>query len=179
MSKPKRKSLSKKTRFEIFKRDCFTCQYCGAHPPEAVLVVDHIVAVAAGGMNDDTNLVTSCENCNQGKSDRSLSVVPQSLASRALEIEEREAQLIGYQEIMQSRRDRIESECWRVIQVWKGQSVETFPRDDFRSVKVFVEKLGFDFVLEAMELAVAAPIPYARTFRYFCAVCWNRIKGVR
>ena len=31
-----RKPISKKTRFEIFKRDGFSCRYCGAHPPEAV-----------------------------------------------------------------------------------------------------------------------------------------------
>ena len=28
------RSLSKKARFEIFKRDGFVCQYCGAHPPK-------------------------------------------------------------------------------------------------------------------------------------------------
>lgn len=36
-----RKSLSKKTRFEVFKRDSFECQYCGAHPPSTILHVDH------------------------------------------------------------------------------------------------------------------------------------------
>ena len=31
----KRKTISKKTRFEVFKRDSFKCQYCGASAPEA------------------------------------------------------------------------------------------------------------------------------------------------
>lgn len=44
-----RKAISKKTRFDVFKRDGFTCQYCGAHPPEVVLHIDHIIAVAEGG----------------------------------------------------------------------------------------------------------------------------------
>lgn len=44
----KRKSTGKRLRFEVFKRDHFTCQYCGAQPPDIVLVADHIVAVAEG-----------------------------------------------------------------------------------------------------------------------------------
>lgn len=68
----KRKSLSKKTRFEVFKRDSFTCQYCGGKSPDVVLVVDHINPVAGGGDNDIMNLITSCEPCNQGKGAREL-----------------------------------------------------------------------------------------------------------
>jgi len=33
-NKAKRKSLSKKVRFEVFKRDSFQCQYCGASAPD-------------------------------------------------------------------------------------------------------------------------------------------------
>ncbi len=69
----KRKSLSKKIRFEVFKRDKFTCQYCGKVAPNVVLEVDHIKPVAIGGLNDILNLITSCNDCNGGKSDRQLS----------------------------------------------------------------------------------------------------------
>lgn len=68
----KRKALSKTTRFEVFKRDSFTCQYCGAAAPDVVLRVDHINPVAGGGDNDILNLITSCEPCNQGKGARAL-----------------------------------------------------------------------------------------------------------
>lgn len=44
-----RKAISKKTRFEVFKRDRFTCQYCGATPPGVLLHIDHIHPVAEGG----------------------------------------------------------------------------------------------------------------------------------
>lgn len=67
-----RKSTGKRLRFEIFKRDGFTCQYCGAQPPDVVLVIDHIHPVAAGGSNEQVNLITACEPCNQGKSDKPL-----------------------------------------------------------------------------------------------------------
>ncbi len=66
----RRKSLSKKTRFEVFKRDSFTCQYCGKKAPDLVLQVDHIKPVASGGSDDLMNLITSCQPCNAGKSNR-------------------------------------------------------------------------------------------------------------
>jgi hypothetical protein len=57
-------------RFEIFRRDNFTCQYCGRKAPEVRLQVDHIVAWSRGGSNDISNLVTSCVECNIGKGAR-------------------------------------------------------------------------------------------------------------
>jgi hypothetical protein len=68
----RRRSTGKRLRFEVFKRDHFTCQYCGAQPPEIVLVVDHIVPVASGGETTLENLLSACEPCNQGKADRAL-----------------------------------------------------------------------------------------------------------
>ena len=67
-----RKSTGKRLRFEIFKRDNFTCQYCGDQPPDVVLVIDHIQPVSKGGDNDPMNLITACEPCNQGKSDKTI-----------------------------------------------------------------------------------------------------------
>lgn len=69
----KRKPLTKKLRFEVFKRDNFTCQYCGRMAPDVILEVDHVVPVAEGGNNDILNLVTSCKDCNRGKGKRKLS----------------------------------------------------------------------------------------------------------
>lgn len=68
----KRKAIPKKLRFEVFKRDSFTCQYCGAQAPDVILHVDHINPVAGGGDNDILNLITSCEACNAGKGARKL-----------------------------------------------------------------------------------------------------------
>ncbi len=68
----KKKPLSKKIRFEVFKRDQFKCQYCGSSAPDVVLHVDHINPVSKGGDNDLLNLITSCEPCNNGKRARLL-----------------------------------------------------------------------------------------------------------
>lgn len=68
-----RKGLSKKIRFEVFKRDKFTCQYCGKSAPGVILEIDHIKPVAKYGDNEILNLITACKACNRGKRDRELS----------------------------------------------------------------------------------------------------------
>lgn len=51
-----------------------------------MLVIDHIVPVNAGGTNDIENLATSCEECNQGKSDRPI-LGPHPTQSQLAEIQ--------------------------------------------------------------------------------------------
>ena len=62
-------AVSKRTRFEVFKRDGFTCQYCGRTPPTVTLECDHVHPRARGGGNQLCNLRTACSDCNLGKSD--------------------------------------------------------------------------------------------------------------
>ena len=58
------------TRFNVFLRDRFSCQYCGfAHPVEE-LTFDHIVPRARGGRTIWENVVTACEPCNLRKGHR-------------------------------------------------------------------------------------------------------------
>jgi hypothetical protein len=64
--------VSKQARFEVFKRDNFTCRYCGAKAPDVLLEIDHVVPRAEGGTNDLVNLTTSCAACNGGKGKRRL-----------------------------------------------------------------------------------------------------------
>jgi 5-methylcytosine-specific restriction endonuclease McrA len=59
-----------KDRYSVLARDEFTCRYCGAKAPDVRLVVDHIVPVSKGGTDEPANLITACEPCNAGKSDR-------------------------------------------------------------------------------------------------------------
>ena len=65
-------AVGKTLRFEVFKRDGFTCQYCGSRPPDVVLELDHIDPRAAGGGDEVINLITACFDCNRGKSDKRL-----------------------------------------------------------------------------------------------------------
>lgn len=60
--------MTTKQRFEVFKRDNFTCGYCGQKPPAVVLEVDHINPRSKGGSDGIGNLITACKDCNRGKS---------------------------------------------------------------------------------------------------------------
>lgn len=174
-----RKGIRKGVRFEVFKRDAFACQYCGAHPPAVLLHVDHIVAVANGGGNDMDNLVTACLPCNIGKGAKPLDVVPQALADKAAEVAEREAQLKGYQDILEAKRDRIEDEKWRVAEELEpGSSKSGMHRSKLASIRIFIDRLGVHEVLDAAEIA-RARYPYGgkRPFLYFCGICWRKIRG--
>lgn len=174
-AKSKRSAISKMKRFEVFKRDLFSCQYCGATPPSVVLECDHIVPVASGGGNDIDNLVTACAPCNRGKAARSLNSIPQSLAEKSAMIQEAELQLAGYTAIMRAKKERVESEIWEVVEALLGK--RECATSQYKSIKIFVERLGVFETVEAAEIA-RQNIPHAGSyqFKYFCAICWNKIK---
>jgi hypothetical protein len=75
-------AVSKRLRYEILRRDSHTCRYCGASAPDAPLRVDHVTPVALGGTDHPTNLATSCEPCNSGKSSVSPDAVTVADVSR-------------------------------------------------------------------------------------------------
>lgn len=170
-----RKAISKGKRFDVFKRDGFACQYCGAHPPKVLLHLDHILAVANGGTNDFDNLITACEPCNLGKGARPLTSVPEALADKAARVAEAEEQLAGYSVVMEAKRERVEADIWRVVEALTGK--QEIARDRHRSIKMFIEKIGVHEVLDAAEAARAARIySETREFKYFCGVCWNKVR---
>lgn len=102
-----RTPVSKSIRFEVFKRDRFTCQYCGATAPEAVLHCDHIHPVAEGGDNDLLNLVTACSSCNLGKGAKRLDdrSAVQRQRAQLEELDDRREQL----EMMLEWRDKTQA----------------------------------------------------------------------
>ena len=55
------------TRFNVFLRDKFTCQYCGN---KRDLTFDHLHPKSKGGMTDWENVVTACSVCNVKKGGR-------------------------------------------------------------------------------------------------------------
>jgi DNA-directed RNA polymerase subunit RPC12/RpoP len=175
----KRKPISTRTRFEVFKRDGYLCQYCGDHPPQTILHVDHIVPVKDGGSNDLENLITSCITCNLGKSSNHLTNVPMSLKERGKEIEEREKQLKGYNKILLDKAERIEQQTWIVVAALVNNSmVDSYNRTRLISIKRFVELLPVTEVIEAADITLAkwGSAYKDRAFKYFCAICWRKIR---
>ena len=52
------------TRFNVFLRDKFSCQYCG---DKKDLTFDHLLPKSRGGLTDWNNVVTACSSCNVRK----------------------------------------------------------------------------------------------------------------
>lgn len=83
-------SLSKKTRFSVFDRDNYTCRYCGRTTDSGItLEVDHVVPRAKGGGDEMENLVTSCFDCNRGKSAKEIgTTAPETERDRLRRLQE-------------------------------------------------------------------------------------------
>ena len=60
------------TRFNVFLRDRFSCQYCNTPLPTEILTFDHVIPRSRGGLTKWHNVVTACEPCNLRKGHRSL-----------------------------------------------------------------------------------------------------------
>jgi 5-methylcytosine-specific restriction endonuclease McrA len=58
------------TRRNIYKRDDFTCQYCGRRMASEELSIDHVLPRSRGGRTSWTNCVLSCIRCNVRKGNR-------------------------------------------------------------------------------------------------------------
>lgn len=70
--------ISKKppfTRFNLFLRDDFSCQYCGDIFTSNDLTFDHVIPKSKGGKNDWKNLATCCKPCNLKKDNKSINEV--------------------------------------------------------------------------------------------------------
>ncbi|MBI5183542.1 MAG: HNH endonuclease [Nitrospinae bacterium] len=54
----------------VFRRDNFTCQYCGCR--DGKLTIDHIIPRSRGGESCWENVVIACQRCNLKKGDQTL-----------------------------------------------------------------------------------------------------------
>lgn len=55
------------SRFNVFLRDTFSCQYCGRRFPTQDLTFDHVIPRCRGGKTNWENVVTACMICNHNK----------------------------------------------------------------------------------------------------------------
>lgn len=175
-----RKSLSKKIRFEVFKRDSFQCQYCGRTPPQVTLETDHISPVASGGGNEIDNLVTACFDCNRGKSDRLLTSIPQTIVQKSEILEEKESQLKAYLKLVRAKQKRLEKDVDRVSEIYSIFVPGYELNDQARiTVRMFIERLSALSVEDAMAIAGNRwRHKDQNIFKYFCGICWNRIREI-
>ena len=79
---PKRqRTLTNSIKIEVFKRDNYTCQECGAGR-EAKLHVHHIIPFSRGGSDEMSNLITLCESCNEAIGNRVYVMKPKNARAK-------------------------------------------------------------------------------------------------
>ena len=58
------------TRFNVFLRDSWTCQYCTSKHKTHELTFDHVIPRSKGGRTTWENIVASCQSCNTRKGNK-------------------------------------------------------------------------------------------------------------
>lgn len=147
----KRKSLSKRTRFEIFKRDSFRCVYCGATPLQRDLRVDHVVAIANGGTDDPPNLVTTCDPCNAGKSDVPLERQKFGPVEMTEAMEDRAELVRSYLENIKKHDEAVVEATEAVREIWE-QHIGGMSKDMFGRMKRLIREWPIEKLHEAIEI---------------------------
>lgn len=185
-------AIGAKRRFEILKRDRYTCHYCGRTPPDVLLEIDHVLAKANGGTDEDENLITSCQDCNRGKGAEALesSLAAQVGQKSAHAVRERLEQAKAYAAVLAEVESAYDDMIAMVHERWwaalgSGQTNEKgemlcnayFPED--ASVRALLRRgLPLETMLEMVDVTAArvGSFQRARPSKYFFKCCWNRLR---
>lgn len=172
-------AITKRTRFEVLKRDNHTCRYCGASAPDVKLHIDHVTPVALGGTDTADNLVAACVDCNLGKASTSpdagtVADVAQDAVRWAAAIKEaaridaaNEARHYDYRMKFWDRVDKHDNERgWFPM---PGNWEQT-------AIAFFNAGLPIETLMECVDVAATAyGVHNQNKFRYACGVAWKRV----
>lgn len=182
-------------RFEVLKRDRFTCCYCGRTPPTVLLAVDHVTPKAAGGGDEIDNLVTACTECNAGKGSRMLEEgqAPSVNTAAIEEAQERVEQLRAYRAIVLERDRILEEDIGLAVNRWARAFDADLDEEgthwclppgvvfpEHASLAYFLRNLPLDEVYDAIDRTGAKCKGKSNgADRYFYAICHNKIRDAR
>jgi len=177
---PRRKAVSTRDRFEVFKRDRFTCAYCGGKPPEVVLHIDHITPVSKGGTNDLANLITSCRDCNLGKADVPLGDVKPTIGAAAFaDLREQREQMEAYQAFLMEERSRREGHADLIARGLEAVIRSTLTLKQRAQIIQFLKELPAAEVMDAVDVLALKEDLRGDEWRYFCGICWTKIRATK
>src|SRR3990167_4730458 len=173
-------ALSKTLRFEIFKRDAFTCQYCGRTPPGVVLEIDHFLALANGGCDEEENLLTSCFDCNRGKgaNPATRQALP-SIAERTAAMVEAEEQITAYRKALQAKDRRLRAAIRKVEQHVESLGDIHLTDHGRRRVVIWLRQWTPEKIIEAFDIATRKlPVGDRGLFAYVGGILRKWRQGV-
>lgn len=172
-------AVSKRLRFEIFRRDNHTCVYCGRSVPEVKLQPDHVIPETLGGRDEPSNLVTACGECNSGKSatppDASMvEGVSQSAVRWAGAMQAAADAALADLKGRDARRGEFKDK-W---DSWKaGGQTMPIPDSWAESVDRFLSAgLPMPILLDCVDRAMSnKKIKTHDLFRYMCGIAWSKV----
>lgn len=171
-------AVTKRTRFEVLRRDNYTCRYCRSVENE--LTVDHVTPVALGGSDDPDNLVAACKDCNSGKASSSPDAT--TVAQVAEDAVRWATAMQQVAKVRTGERRKVEryiaafDKNWSL---WTTTYGETFDRP--AGWRASIERF-YQAGLPIEDLNAAADracgnrkVNQWESFRYMCGICWNVI----
>lgn len=168
-------AVTKRTRYEVLRRDNHTCRYCGATAPNATLTIDHVTPVALGGTDDPTNLVTACRDCNAGKGSSSPD------EATVADIDKRAATwaaaMLRAGDILAETADAREQYVGAFLEAWP--QYRYLPDSLISTVERFYD-LGLpqNVMVDAAHAAATTKGVYDRP-AYFAGICWKRVRAMQ
>ena len=170
----------------MFKRDHFTCAYCGQTPPNVILEVDHIIPKFEGGEDVLNNLVTSCFDCNRGKGRNSLESIPEGISDQIKIREEKAMQIKELEKLIRKEKAQYLKKAEVINNLYRKQFEGWELSGHFinGSLRKFFQKLLPIDIEESMEIALSK-FPCTRynkentrkdCIRYFCGICHCKIR---
>lgn len=171
-------AVSKRTRFEVLRRDNYTCRYCRSASNE--LTVDHVTPVALGGLDDPTNLVAACRDCNAGKG---------SSAPDQAFVADVDRDALRWARAISVAAEKVDDESAERDQFldylsreWMGRvpHAPSLPDDWAVSAWAFFKRgLPVSAMDEAIDIAaVTDAVPNRARWKYFCGICWNKLRAL-
>lgn len=170
-------AVTKRTRFEVLRRDEYTCRYC--HSTINELTVDHVVPVALGGTDDPSNLVAACRDCNFGKAssspDSALVAQVDEDALRWAAAMKKAATLASAKRRTTRKKLDAFREVWDGWKYGSGKTVPLPPDWEDAILRQFDSGLTLDDLTEAVRATMTKPWVRTDEFRYFMGVVKNML----
>ncbi|SLC65388.1 HNH endonuclease, putative [Mycobacteroides abscessus subsp. massiliense] len=166
-------AVTKRLRYEVLRRDNYSCRYCGRSAPEVKLTVDHVVPVALGGSDEPSNLVAACADAplvDDVASDalrwsRAIALAAEHAAEQRKESEELYA--------------RFEKHWNNWTYQYKGERCTIDKPASWRQTVAQFLDAGLDITQLCELIDVAMESNAKDDWRYFCGCCWSRVRELQ
>lgn len=166
-------AVSKRTRFEVLRRDAYTCRYCRA--TDNPLTIDHVTPTALGGTDEPSNLVACCTDCNSGKS--STSPDEGTVADVAEDAARWAAAMRQAAEIMSREVDTFADYETAFYEAWPSHRY--IPRGiEGTLVALYNAGLPVEHIADAARIAGTNSGVLDRS-AYFAGICWKRVRKMQ